>query len=295
MRQYDWPLYDAPGQLPMTLVGEARRHPAASLVVLSMAIVILANAALAGDFGRALLYFGAIAASIVSIDLVLGRWPARGPMTIVRGGAGELVMLTVSWLAAIAWLWARFVRNYQPAPGPARLVWLLIIVGFVFNAVPALWLIARRYGLRDLGLRPGGVQAVPLVILIFAFCAIVMAPGSITWSEIERETGGSILVIVSIALSAAVPEEFFRFVWQTRAGAVLANRATGWLVASVLWAALHGPKNWDDSHSLRSTVMGCLNIVPLGLLWGYLTHRTRSMVPSILLHATNLWGLQNLQ
>ena len=278
----------------MKLVGEIRRHPAAALVVACLAIVILVNAALAGDFGRALLYLGAIAASVVAIELVLGRWPARGPMTIVRGGVGEVVMLTVSWLAAMAWLWARFVRNYQPAPGPARLVWLLIIIGFVFNAVPALWLIARRYGLRDLGLRVGGIQAAPLVISIFAFCAIVVAPGSITWAAIEKETGGSMLAIAGIALSAAVPEEFFRFVWQTRVGAVLANRATGWLVASVLWAALHGPKDWDESHELRSTVMGCLNIIPLGLLWGYLTHRTRSIVPSILLHATNLWGLQNL-
>jgi membrane protease YdiL (CAAX protease family) len=57
---------------------------------------------------------------------------------------------------------------------------------------------------------------------------------------------------------------------------------------------LHGPKDWNESHSLAATVMGVLNIVPLGLLWGYLTHRTRSMVSSILLHATNVWGLQNL-
>ena len=36
------------------------------------------------------------------------------------------------------------------------------------------------------------------------------------------------------------------------------------------------------------------DIVPLGLLWGYLTHRTGSFLPSVVLHATNIWGLQNL-
>jgi membrane protease YdiL (CAAX protease family) len=40
--------------------------------------------------------------------------------------------------------------------------------------------------------------------------------------------------------------------------------------------------------------MGVVDIVPLGLLWGYLMHRTRSLLPSTLLHATNIWGLQNL-
>jgi membrane protease YdiL (CAAX protease family) len=34
--------------------------------------------------------------------------------------------------------------------------------------------------------------------------------------------------------------------------------------------------------------------MPLGFLWGYITHRTKSLFPSIVIHALNLWGLQNL-
>jgi membrane protease YdiL (CAAX protease family) len=125
-------------------------------------------------------------------------------------------------------------------------------------------------------------------VLYFAVLALT------TWQGAIAETGGSIVGLVSTALSASVPEEFFRFVWQTRLGAWLRNPAVGWLVASALWAMLHAPKDWSDSHSLASTIMGVVNIVPLGLLWGYLTHRSRSMLPAIVLHATNLWGLQNL-
>ena len=48
------------------------------------------------------------------------------------------------------------------------------------------------------------------------------------------------------------------------------------------------------SVGLGSNSVGVLDIVPLGLLWGYLTHRTGSLVPAVLLHLTNFWGLQNL-
>lgn len=95
-------------------------------------------------------------------------------------------------------------------------------------------------------------------------------------------------------ISAALPEEFLRFAWQTRVSALFANRTTGWLVATMIWAMLHAPKIWSESHSLIGTSMGVVSIVPLGLLWGYLTHRMRSFLPSMLVHATDVWGLQNL-
>jgi membrane protease YdiL (CAAX protease family) len=277
----------------MKLTGETRRHPAAALMVGALGVAILVNAAIQGDLGRALLYFGAIGAGLVAIEVVLARWPVRAPVPVVRGAGLELGVLTASFAVGLFWLYGRFVRDYRPAPGPGRIIWLLLLAGCVFNALPALFLLVRRYRLRDLGLAVSGVPAAALVIAIFALASLA-TPTSITWKAIVEDSGGSATGVLSMALLAAVPEEFFRFVWQTRAGAVLANRATGWMVASVAWAMLHGPKDWNESHSLAATVMGVLNIVPLGLLWGYLTHRTRSMVSSILLHATNVWGLQNL-
>jgi len=61
-----------------------------------------------------------------------------------------------------------------------------------------------------------------------------------------------------------------------------------------MWAALHLPHEFGASHSLAGSLTYAISIVPLGLLWGYLTMRTQSILPSILLHGTNLWGLQNL-
>jgi membrane protease YdiL (CAAX protease family) len=257
-------------------------------------VVILVNASIRGDLGRAALYLIVLATSAGVVDLTLDRWPSSDRPVAVHGARFETALLFVSLAAGLVWLFARFVRDYRPAPGPLRLLWLAVLVGCVFNALPALFLLARRYRLSDLGLRFTGLQAVPIVVAAFAGSATLLAPTTTTWKAILDESGGSTWAVIGTALLASVPEEFFRFVWQTRVGVWLQRPATGWLVATVAWSLLHGPKDWDETHSLVGTVMGMLNIVPLGLLWGYLTHRTRSILPSVVLHATNVWGLQNL-
>jgi membrane protease YdiL (CAAX protease family) len=228
------------------------------------------------------------------VDLALDRELGSTRPVPVRDARFETVFLVVSFAAGLFWLAARFVRDYRPAPGPLRLLWLAVLVGCVFNALPLLVFLARRYRLSDLGLRFTGLRAVPLVVAAFALSATLFSPTTTTWKAIVDESGGSIWTVIQTALLAAVPEEFFRFVWQTRVGAWVRQPATGWFVASVAWSLLHGPKDWDDTHSLEGTIMGVVNILPLGLLWGYLTHRTGSILPSVALHATNVWGLQNL-
>lgn len=273
-------------------IDAARRHPRATAIVGVTVAVVLANAVVQGDARRALLYLGVVSLSVAAIDVVLGR-EAPSP-TGVRSPGWESAWLAGAYVLGFAWLFARFVLDFRPAPGLLRLGWLVVLIAFVFQAGPAAFLLARRYRLGDLGLRLAGLQAAPLVILLFGSSALVFTPGHATWRMAFEEAGGSWLAVVQTALLAAVPEEFFRFAWQTRLGAWLKSPAVGWLVAAFVWAGLHAPKDWDDTHAVGSTVMGVINIVPLGLLWGYLTHRTRSILPSIALHATNIWGLQNL-
>ena len=262
-------------------------------IVGAVATSILVRAYDVGDVGRAVAYLAVVVVSVVFVDLVVGRRGDASPVR-VRGAGIELAVFAASFAAAMAWLSARFVKGYQPAPGPLRLVWLALLIGCVFNAIPAAFLLARRYRLTDLGFRRSGLAAFPLILVIFASASLVLFPGAVTWKGIVEETGGSWSAILGTALLAAVPEEFFRFTWQTRLGALLNRPAVGWLVASAVWALLHGPKDWAESHSVSDTAMGIVDIIPLGLLWGYLTRRTQSMLPSVLLHLTNVWGLQNL-
>jgi membrane protease YdiL (CAAX protease family) len=284
----------SPRSVSLNSIGAARRHPAVASLIAGLIAVILINGYVQRDLGRAALYLVVLAASTGLVDFVFGRWPASERPVAVHGPGRETAVLVVSFAAGLFWLGARFVRGYRPAPGPLRLLWLVLLIGCVFNALPALFLLARRYRLADLGLRFTGLQAAPLVIAAFALSATLLSPTTTTWKAIIQESGGSTWAVIETALLAAVPEEFFRFVWQTRIGAWLKQPATAWLVASVAWSLLHGPKDWDETHDRGATVMGMINIVPLGLFWGYLTHRTRSILPSVVLHATNVWGLQNL-
>jgi membrane protease YdiL (CAAX protease family) len=187
-------------------------------------------------------------------------------------------------------LFGRFVSGYTIPSAILRLA----AVSTVFNIPLVLVLLILRYRLGDLGVRFRGFVPVPLVILCFGVPAAGFSPSSLTMKAAYDEAG-SIWGLLSGSLgAAALPEEFFRFVWQTRVGAFLHNRAAGWLIASVLWAALHIPNEYGDSHSLAGTLAYTVSIIPLGLLWGYLTMRTGSILPSVLLHGTNVWGLQNL-
>ena len=174
-----------------------------------------------------------------------------------------------------------------------RLAWIVIGIGSAFFIFPTLFLFSRRYGLADLGVRFRGIAAALPVLAIFAGITLAFSRHSITWSGALAEAG-SPLALVPTAISACVPEEFFRFAWQTRIGAWMKKLAAGWLIASIAWAMLHAPVDYSQSHSVLDAMLSVGDIVPLGLPWGYLTHRTGSFLRSMLLHGLNFWGLQNL-
>jgi membrane protease YdiL (CAAX protease family) len=164
----------------------------------------------------------------------------------------------------------------------------------VFNIGLALvQLLVFKYGLKDLGIRFVGLAPVPLVIVCFGTTAWAFHTG-VTWHNVVGETNGRAWLVPFVSFfAAALPEEFLRMFWQTRLGAVLNNSAIGWLAASVIWAFLHVPYFNADSHNCFRAFQIAFDMVPLGLFWGYFTHRSQSILPAICLHGTNFWGLQN--
>ena len=99
-------------------------------------------------------------------------------------------------------------------------------------------------------------------------------------------------LLLATFVGAALPEETFRFLLQTRLGRAI-NPAAGWLIASYAWAFFHLPMWYAESGDVLASSLGCVRIVPLGLMWGYVTHRTGNLWTAWLLHGANLWGLQN--
>jgi membrane protease YdiL (CAAX protease family) len=278
--------------LAIFYAGLVRKHSGISAILGCIVIVLLAASIRRANTKQSLAYLAAVAISVVAIDVVSrARQPSPKPFP-VRNARFESLVLVVFGLIALAWLTSRFVFNYRPEAGGLRLAWIGIGLGAVFSILPALFLFWRGYRPADLGLRFRGVLVAFPVLAIFAAITFTFSRNSITWSG-ALEEAGSPLGLLPMAISACLPEEFFRFAWQTRIGAWMKSPAVGWLIASIAWAALHGPVDYDQSHSTVEAMLGVINIVPLGLLWGYLTHRTGSFLPSMLLHGLNFWGLQN--
>jgi membrane protease YdiL (CAAX protease family) len=271
---------------------QLREHWAIAGILGCNVIVVLASAISRGQTRQALAYLAAVAISFVVIDALSFAQGAKAPLIPVRNPRFESLALIGFWVIALAWLAGRFVFNNLPGQGLLRLASLVIGLGSVFAILPALFLFSRRYSPADLGLRLRGIAIALPVLAIFAGITFAFSRQSITWSGIWKEEG-SLLAIVQTAISACLPEEFFRFAWQTRIGAWMKKPEAGWLIASIAWAMLHGPIDYSQSHSAPEVALGVINIVPLGLLWGYLARRTGSFVPSMLLHGLNFWGLQN--
>jgi membrane protease YdiL (CAAX protease family) len=65
------------------------------------------------------------------------------------------------------------------------------------------------------------------------------------------------------------------------------------LFATTIWSFMHFPKNYFEGGQATDIVIYCIQIIPIGFIWGYLTHKTKSIVPATLAHGLNLWGFQN--
>jgi membrane protease YdiL (CAAX protease family) len=282
----------------------ARRHPVVAIALALIAAVDAASASHDGHLARAGAYFLALAATAVIVDLVAERAPTGPPFPVRRPrGEATLVIGTAVIGAALFLYRSAAPSSFGALPPPARAGISVVIVGFILPVVSVAWLLSRGYGLRDLGFRARGILAAPAVAIVFAAIAMLLCPEATTWRHFHAETvAGLVASIAAAGLAAGLSEEVFRFLAQTRLGAAMGNDAAAWLLASVLWGALHVPRWWaagvEERTSLRAIALGCAlstaHIVPIGLLWGYATRRLGSVIPSILIHAVNVWGLQNL-
>jgi membrane protease YdiL (CAAX protease family) len=304
-------------------VQSARRHPVVTAVVLLLAGATVWLGHWAGHGGKAIWYVGAMLACVLLTDVLMRaceRWRGVRPadpaeVFPVRRPAREAALVAgcaVVGLAAL--LGTSIVGGVGPAtPVAAKLAFFaarLLGIALLFPVIPAISLLMWGYRPRTLGFawpRPvaGVLVAVPVqgVVITMAYLA---APEDVTWSQIMEEVGGggvamTVMKLVVLSLMAAVPEEFFRLMCQTRVGAVARNQAVGWVIAVLLWGAMHVPHAVANQPAERALWMkigmaflGTITMAPIGLMWSYVAWRCRSLWPAMALHATNVWGLQNL-
>lgn len=279
-----------------TFVGFAqsvRRHPVVAGVLVLIGAVLLVGEAREGRALQMVAYLGAMVLSVVIIDLTVtffekprADFPVREPRT-------EIAVAVALYVPAAATLAFRFSHPFPLQAVSSRLLFVTAMLLFGLHIMLALFLLLRGYSLKDLGVRFWGFAPVPLIMIVCMGLVALATPLRNTWMEVYRGLGGGWGWIESGLLTAALPEEFFRVVWQTRVGKLMSNPATGWLIASLLWAGLHWFK-YAQGHSHLQTLFWVLYIVPYGLMLGYLTHRTKSILPAILLHATKFVWLGSL-
>jgi membrane protease YdiL (CAAX protease family) len=150
-----------------------------------------------------------------------------------------------------------------------------------------------KYKPGDLGLRLQGLIAIIPVIIISAVANRLICPTRLTWDSVVSESGGIIGALYTGFILAGLSEEFFRAIGQTRIGALINNKGIAWFSITVLWAFMHLPKWYGEEHNIEEATLGAIRIIPIGLMWGYMTHRTKSFMPAVIIHGTNFWGLQN--
>jgi membrane protease YdiL (CAAX protease family) len=211
----------------------------------------------------------------------------------------DTTWLIISVVVAFVCLMLRFVwLDWNSLKGLVKLAIAVPLILCAFQIFLAIAMLVSRYKLKDLGIRfnklmLAGVSA----LVITAIAAHLVAPQDVTYNRLMQELNGNIVSLVFMGvITAALPEEFMRMIFQTRIGALLNNRALGWYLACLVWAFMHFPKWYGDNGgamTVKESILSTLQIVPIGLMWSYLIHRTQSIIPSIITHGFNLWGLQN--
>ena len=274
----------------------AARHPAVAALIFLLAVRLIWEGVVEKRVSQIVAYSIVIALSVLITDTFTLWQGLRNQPVPVRHPQREVALAGVLFffsMIALLQLFGELPRTHSIASqGFLNLLRLAVI----FNIPLAALLLSLKYTYSDLGFRWRGIVLVPLIVFCFGLSSMVIRHSSITWAGRLFSTAFARYTLFVGLLQSALPEEFFRWVWQTRLATWMKNRATGWLAASVLWAALHGPMQYagSPSHSIAQTAVGLLNTLSIGLLWGYITVRTQSLIPSMIIHATNIWGLQNL-
>ena len=274
----------------------ARRYPAATLMVLATFAITLRNGYLDDRFAQSAGYLLAVLLGVFVTDLVVARRPYTAVgFPIKRPIAQETAVILGCTLLGLAYLALHFSRVGQAMPRSERLAVFPLLALFTFPVALALiYLFHYRYKPSELGINLRYLYLPLLVLLIFGAITFWVAPEKSHWRSFFREFGvwGWLF---SILLGAALSEEFTRMLLQTRLASAFCNIGLGFVAATFIWACLHIPINHSQFQNATwmRAFLGAVDFMPEGFLWGYMTHRTKSILPAVLVHAFNLWGLVN--
>ena len=232
---------------------------------------------------------------LISETIVYYRKLTFSPWQIKQPKKELLIILFTVGMATLL-LFIRFVliSDFQAIAPPIKIVLFAFVALFIYPVFLAIYFFGiGKYKPSALGLNSSGWWvALPLIALIGGI-SVWLLPDELMFSMILEQQGYLAMITMGF-MTAAIPEEFTRMLFQTRLGKVMGNKSAAWFIASLIWALTHIPNFYSKSDRFYGACIGAIGIMPIGLLWGYLTERYKSMIPAILIHGTNLWGLHNI-
>lgn len=242
-------------------------------------------------------YFLFFYVSILTIHFFTKRISPKNEMEVKQPKKELLLILFFSLIGIISITINFYLKSSGEQIG--FLIRLPILLGILFFTFPlgiAIYLLIKKYRITQLGLSFKPVSYVFLGLLIWGITglfAFIFNKSGIIWVEGYKELGGVSGIILQGVIGAGLVEEFSRFVMQSRFGQVFKLNGFNILFATTIWSFMHFPKNYFEGGQATDIVIYCIQIIPIGFIWGYLTHRTKSIVPATLAHGINLWGFQN--
>jgi membrane protease YdiL (CAAX protease family) len=252
-----------------------------------------AQAAIEFDVSAALAAGFALAACVGATVILFHRYrrgvpvvPGR-PHRPVPWEGGDVLMVLLGF--GLVGNLAGGVIGAEPPLDVSLAAQLVVVAGT--SIIACGWLMARGATVADLGLAP--LRPRDDVTLAGVGLAVVLAPllalnawlttikpyehPVIDLLTTNRDAWGITLVIATACVAAPVGEElFFRRIFQGWLEKLLPSADGMWAIgiASLAFAAAHAGQG-----------LAYIPLFPLGIVLGWLAHRTGSIIPSIMLHA----------
>lgn len=242
-------------------------------------------------------YFLFFYVSILTIHFFTKRIPPKNEIE-VKEPKKELTIAIFFSIIGILFLTLNFMLKSNTIPDKI-FTKIPIGLGSIIFTMPIgiiIYLLIKRYKLMRLGLTTQPLKSIILGLIIWGLTglfAYIFNKEGMLWTRAYEELGGIIGIIVQGVIGAALFEEFSRFVIQSRSKAVFKANGINILLATTIWAFMHFPVTYFKGAEISGALIYCIQIIPIGFVWGYMTQRTKSIIPSTITHGINLWGFQN--
>ncbi len=259
-------------------------------------LLVLAKFAYHGNYLHGVGYFIFFYASIYGIDYFTDRIKPKTTISIKKPKQ-ELFVILIFIALGVLFMALKFLFDQQASTNNA--LRLTILIGSLLFGLPLaalIYLLFRKYKFSNLGFSCRPVALIFIGVFVWALTGLIaylFNKNGIIWKEGYAELGGVLGIILQGIIGAALVEEFTRFILQTRIQEILKIKHIGILLATIIWAFMHFPMSFFKTDHWLNSTMYCIQIIPIGYVWGYLSFKTKSIVPSVFAHGLNLWGLQN--